>query len=193
MRVKSNKGIAGIILGILFIVAGGFFIALPTAGLVLHHDAESGRYFPEWMSKGGSRIYGFVGVVLGTGLIWLARWPRWGAQRSAIEDYVWSLSQELSRHFGTKKYYSVEEVSRIAGESGYKMAYIAYAHAMFCSRADFDAYYDPLRVACTYDGLRGVIARRYFDGARGFDAATVVRLATRPREEEYDFHQGAEG
>ena len=191
MTKRSNQGIAGIIAGVLLIVAGGFFIALPTAGLILHHDAESGRYFPEWMSKEGSRVYGIVGVVLGAGLIWLARWPRWGARRSAIDDYIWSLSQELSRHFGTKKYYSVEEVSRIAGESGCKMAYIAYAHAMFCSRADFDAYYGPLRVACTYDGLRDVIARRYFDGGRGFDAAGVVRFATPPREEEYDFNQGA--
>lgn len=191
MPKKSNKGTAGIIVGVLFIVAGGFFIALPTEGLILHHDAEIGRYFPEWVSKERSRIYGILGVVLGVGVIWLARWPRWGARRSAIDDYIWSLSQELSQHFGTKQYYSVEEVSRIAGESGCKMAYLAYAHAMFCSRADFDAYYGPLRVACTYDGLRDVIARRYFDGARGFDAAGVVRFATPPRDEEYDFHQGS--
>lgn len=191
MATRTNKGIPGIIVGVVFIVAGSFFIALPTAGLILHHDAESGRYFPEWVSKEGSRVCGFLGVVLGAGLIWLARWPRWGARRSAIEDYVWSLSQELARHFGTRKHYSIEDVSRVAGESGCKMAYIAYAHAMFSSRADFDAYYGPLRVACTYDGLRDVIARRYFDGTRGFDATTVVRRATPPREEEYDFNQGA--
>ncbi|HVM48842.1 MAG TPA: DUF6559 family protein [Candidatus Acidoferrum sp.] len=187
MTKRRNKGIAGVIGGVLLIVAGSFFIAFPTAGLILHHDAESGRYFPEWMSKEGSRAYGIVGVVLGVGVVWLARWPRWGARRSAIDDYVWNLSQELSRHLGNKKYYGIEEVSRIAAESGCTMAYIAYAHAMFCSRADFDAYYGPLRVACTYDGLRDVIARRYCDGARSFDAAGVVRFATPPREEEYDF------
>jgi hypothetical protein len=190
MLVKPNKGIAMMIVGVSFIAAGSFFMLHPAAGFILHHDAETGRYFPEWVSKGGSRVYAVVAVILGAGLIWLARWPRWGARRSAIEDYVWSLSQELSRHFAAKKHYSVEEVSRIADEGGYKKAYLAYAHAMFCSRSDFDAYYEPLRVACTYDGLREVIARRYFDGARDFDATTVVRLATPPREEEYDFSQG---
>jgi hypothetical protein len=193
MHTRTNKGTVAIILGVLFIVAGSFLIAFPKAGVVLHQDVESGRYFPEQVSKTGSRVYGCVSVILGSGLIWFGRWPRWGARRTAIEDFVWSLSQELSRHFGPKKYYNVEEVSRIAGESGCKMAYIAYAHAMFCSRADFDAYYSPLRVACMYDGLRDLIARRYFDGALGFDAATVVRLATPPREEEYDFHQGPVG
>jgi len=192
MATRTNNGTVGIIVGIFLIVAGGILIAFPMAGLVLHQDAESGRYFPEWVSKEGSQVCGVVAVVLGTSLIWLARWPRWGARRTAIDDYVWGLSQELSRHFGTKKYYSVEEVGRIAGESGYRIAYIAYAHAMFCSRGDFDAYYGPLRVACTYDGLRDVIARRYFDGAQGYDATTVVRLATPPREEEYDdFNLGA--
>jgi hypothetical protein len=191
MPIKANKGIGGLIAGALLIVAGGLLIALPRTGVFL--QPADGRASLEWMSRWESRVYGLVGVLLGAGLIWLARWPRWGARRSAIEDYVWSLSQELSRHFGTRKYYSVEEVSRIAGESGYRRAYLAYAHAMFCSRSDFDAYYGPLHVACTYEGLRDTIARRYFDGARGFDAATVVRLATPPRKEEYDFHQSGEG
>ncbi len=190
MPIRTNKGIVGVIAGVLLLVAGVFLIALPAAGWILHQDVESGRYFPEWVGKERCRVYGVIGVVLGAGLIWVARWPRWGARRAAIDDYVWGLSQELSRHFGKKKYYSVEEVSRIAAEAGYKPAYMAYAHAMFCSRADFDAYYGPLRVACTYDGLRSVISRRYFGGAWGFDAATVVRLARPPREEEYDFNQG---
>lgn len=186
MPTRTNKGTAAIILGVFFIGVGSSLIAFPKAEVVLHPGGESaGGYFLERVSKAGSRVYGSLAVVLGSGLIWFGRWPRWGARRTAIEDYVWSLSQELSRHFGPKKYYSVEEVSRMAGESGCRMAYIAYAHAMFCSRADFDAYYGPLRVACTYDGLRDVIARRYFNGAWGFDAATVVRLATPPREEEY--------
>ncbi len=192
MPIKRHKGIGGIIAGALLIGAGGYFIAFPTSGIILHHDAESGGYFPEWVSRNTSQVYGFFGVVFGAGVIWFARWPRWGARRTAIDEYVWSLSQELSRHFGTKKYYSVDEVSRIAGEFGCQMAYIAYAHAMFCSRSDFDAYYGPLRVACTYDGLRDVIGRRYFDGGYGFDAATVVRLAAPPKQEEYADH-GIEG
>src|SRR5690349_5888971 len=101
MRTKRNKGVMGIIVGGLFIVAGGFLIALPPAGPVPHHDAEFGRYYWEWTNKEGTRVYGFLAVLLGVGVIWLARWPRWGARRSAIDDYVWVLSQELSRRFGT--------------------------------------------------------------------------------------------
>jgi hypothetical protein len=191
MSIRTYKGIGGVIAGMLLTVAGCFLIAFPKDAAFFH--PSEGWGFVERVSRQGSRVYGLIAVLLGAGVIWLARWPRWGARRSAIEDYVWSLSQELSRHFGTKKYYSVEEVSRVASESGYNTAYMAYAHAMFCSRSDFDDYYGPLRVACTYEGLRDTIARCYFDGASGFDAATIVRLARPPREEECDFHQGTEG
>src|SRR6185437_5136410 len=125
----------------------------------------------------------------GAGIIWVLHWPAWGARRSAIDDYIWNLSQELLRHFGRKRYYDIEDVSQIARGSDFDMAYIAYAHAMFCSRADFNAYYGPLRVRCTYDGLRKVIGCRYFNGAYGFDAGSVVRFATPPNEEEYSFHE----
>lgn len=191
MPIRTHKGIGGVIAGSLLLLAGGFLIVFPKDVAFFHPSEEWG--FVERVSRQGSQVYGLIAVLLGAGVIWLARFPRWGARNSAIEDYVWSLSQELFRHFGTKKYYSLEQVSRVATESGCRMTYVAYAHAMFCSRSDFDSYYGPLRVASTYDGFRSVIARRYFDGAYGFDAASAVRLATPPREEEYDFHQGAEG
>lgn len=178
-------GIAGVLIGVLFIVAGGYFMAFPGALVVPQADFEGGRTVLMRVSKEGCRLYGLFAVVFGTGLIWLARWPRWGARRRAIDDYVWGLSQKLSEWLGHREFYSVEEVSRISDACGYEKAYLAYAHAMFCSRSDFDEYYGPLRVACTYDGLRDVISRRYFDGALGFNAATIVRHATPPLPEEF--------
>jgi hypothetical protein len=107
-------------------------------------------------------------------------------RRLAIRSYFWRLSQELARRFGKKPYYTVAEVSKTAQDGGFRMPFIAYAHAMFCSRPDFDAQYGPLHVACTYDSLRAVVGRRYFGGAQGFDAATIIRLAKPPWDEEYD-------
>lgn len=187
MQARSKTGLAVTVLGLLFVAVGAYQIILPIPGLVLHYDEYSGGYLPEWVSRDGSRVYGCLELVLGTCLLWLSRCPRFGAERSAIEDYVWRLSQELWRHFGTRTFYTVAEVNRVAGESGLNMTFIAYAHAMFCSRADFDAYYKPLRAPYTYDQLRAVISHRYFDGAFGFDAATVVRFA-RPNQTDAD-HQ----
>ena len=86
---------------------------------------------------------------------------------------------------------SIEEVCK-AAEAGFDTAFIAYAHAMFCTREDFDFHYGPLRVRCTYDGLRRSIARRFFDGATGFDAMNILLRADSPKEREYDFSQSAD-
>jgi hypothetical protein len=116
---------------------------------------------------------------------------RWFKRHRAVGSYFWRLSQELSHRFGRKNYYSVAEVSRAAQEKNFNMAFIAYAHAMFCSRGDFDAYYGSLRLACTYDGLREVVARRFFSGAMGFDALNILIRAGSPMEREYAFDQSA--
>ncbi len=112
-------------------------------------------------------------------------------RRFAIGSYFWRLSQELARRFGRKSHYSVESVSKTAEGGGFDMAFIAYAHAMFCRRSDFDDYYGPLQVACTYDGLRRPVARRFFGGATGFDATNILLRADSPKEREYDFTDSA--
>ena len=192
--MKTYKAIGGIISGALLMAAGSLLIIFPTTATFLHpaYEGEAPVYI-ERVTKESSRIYGTIGLLLGAGLIWVSRWSRWSPRRAAIEDYVWSLSQELSKRFGLKRYFGIEEVTRIASETSCSMAYIAYAHAMFCSRSDFDAHYGSRQAACSYDSLRDVIARRYFDGAYGFDAATVIRLATPPKDEEYDLAEGAGG
>jgi hypothetical protein len=113
-------------------------------------------------------------------------------RRFAIGNYFWRLSQALSRRFGKKSHYSIEEVSKTAEGGKFDMTFIAYAHAMFCRRDHFDKYYGPLQVACTYDDLRQRIARRFFDGATGFDAMTILLRTETPKDREYNFSQSAE-
>jgi hypothetical protein len=93
----------------------------------------------------------------------------------AIRSYARRLSRDLVRRFGKRPFYSVEQISTAVHRGGYSAAFVAYAHATFCSQADFDAHYGPLRVACTYEGLRRVIGRRYMSGRIDFDAAAVAR------------------
>jgi hypothetical protein len=113
-------------------------------------------------------------------------------RRLAIRSYVWKLSQELCRRFGKKRYYTVDQVARVAKSAGFKTAFIAYAHAIFCTRKDFDAYYGRLKLDCTYDGVRAVVSRRYFGGVRDFDAASIIR-ATRRMEISGGFYESGAG
>ena len=112
----------------------------------------------------------------------------------AIQSYVWVLSQELARRFGSKPYYSVEHVSKAAGSKKLNMAFVAYAHAIFCSRAEFDSFYGPLHLKSSYDSLRHEVSRRYFEGSRDFDAASVIRFAKKyGKTEFYESGQGFYG
>lgn len=116
---------------------------------------------------------------------------RYLKRRFAIGSYFWRLSLALGRRFGKKNHYTVAEVSSAAAAEKFNLAFIAYAHAMFCRRAEFDAYYGPLHVACTYESLRRPVARRFFDGVMSFDALNILLRADSPKEREYDFSQNA--
>jgi hypothetical protein len=105
----------------------------------------------------------------------------------AVGSYFWRLSQELARRFDRKNHYSIAEVSRAA--QNFDTAFIAYAHAMFSSRGDFDEYYTSLGLACNYDELREIVARRFFSGALGFDALSIVIRAEPPMDREYAFDE----
>src|SRR5450432_1238291 len=91
----------------------------------------------------------------------------------AVRSYMHRLSQDLVRRFGKRSFYSVEHVTQAVQRGGLSAAFIAYAHAAFCSQPDFDAQYAPLGVSCSYQGLRNTIARRYFSGRMDFDAETI--------------------
>jgi hypothetical protein len=97
-------------------------------------------------------------------------------RRIAIRDYVRRLPAELLRRWGEQRYYALDQVSSAAEQAGFDKTFLAYAHALFCRREEFDSYYGPLKVACTYDGLRRIVSRRYFEGASDFDAASIIRF-----------------
>lgn len=107
-------------------------------------------------------------------------------RRLAIRSYVWKLSQELSRRFDKKHCYTIEEVTKSAQGAGLRMAFLSYAHAIFCSREEFDAYYAPLQLRCTYDGLRVVVSRRYLSGVRDFDAADIINATKHTQEGRFE-------
>jgi hypothetical protein len=92
----------------------------------------------------------------------------------AIRSNAHRLSQDLVRRFDKRPFYSVEQVAQAVQRGRFLAAFIAYAHAAFCSQPDFDAHYEPLGVSCSYQGLRGTIARRYLSGRMDFEAETII-------------------
>ena len=110
----------------------------------------------------------------------------------AIRSYVRRLSLELVRRFGQRSLYSIEQVSQAVQRGGYSSAFIAYAHAAFCSESDFDTHYKPMGVACSYSGLRRTISRRYLYGQVDFDAATI-RSRFRSNANQGEFYESRMG
>jgi hypothetical protein len=184
---RTRIELAAIILGLLFVAIGGLLVVFPSAQMIPHHDPETGKYSLERVSEKGSRIYGSIAVILGAGFVWFGRWPGGGAKSSAIERYVWELSQELARRFGVKRHYAIDEVTRSAQRGSFDTRFIAHAHAIFCSRAEFDGHYKSTDAAGGYNDLRSVVSRRYFGGDLDFDAANVVRATKKPNKGDYDF------
>lgn len=183
---SSATNRAAIILGAVLVLGGTLGALFPKNMVIFHNDTETARVDVEQVSRQGMRAYGILSSLAGVLLIGYAISPA-RRKAAAIESYVWHLSQELRRRFGDRQYYSVEQVSHAARLAGITKVFIAYAHAMFCDRVAFDSYYTPLRVACTYDGLRTAVGRRYFDGATNFNGATIVRMARALYEGETTF------
>lgn len=98
-------------------------------------------------------------------------------RHKAIKSFVCKLPLELHRRFGDRRYFSFEQVERVLEIGKYDRAFAAYAYALLCSRKDFDSYFSELKVNCTYEGLRKIVAKKYFKGIIDFDAASVVRFA----------------
>src|SRR5262245_22852430 len=103
-------------------------------------------------------------------------------RRRVIKKFVWHLPLELQARFGEKSNYSIEQIDRAVDGQKRDKAFIAYAHALFCSRKDFDDHYSPLKVKCTYDDLREFVAKRFFRGARDFNASSLLRFAKQSTE-----------
>lgn len=111
----------------------------------------------------------------------------------AIRSYMRKLSQDLVRRFGKRQFYSIGQVTQAVERGKFSAAYIAYAHATFCRQTDFDAHYSPLGVACTYEGLRRVVGRRYLSGQIDFDATTVISKFRSVDHSRGDFYESKIG
>ena len=98
-------------------------------------------------------------------------------QRRAIKKIVRRLPLVIYDLFGPKNSYSVEEVNRTVERDGMDKAFAAYAHALLCKQQDFESHYAPLKLRCTYLGLRRKLAKRFFCGIIDFDAQSVYRCA----------------
>src|SRR5271170_5657813 len=105
-------------------------------------------------------------------------------RRKAVKRFVYQLSLELCRHFGEKRFYSFQEIDQVLVAGKYDKVFSTYAYALFCSRKDFDFYFGPLKVNCTYDGLRKFVSKLYFSGVKyfgitGFDfnALSIIYFA----------------
>jgi hypothetical protein len=190
MRCRTSTEIGGIILAVILMAVGVLNLVFPTYQIIFHHDAETGHYSMEWVTPRGMQVYGVLAIIVGLGLLWFATRPG-RAKASAIGQYVWTLPQHLSRRFGKKNCYTVQEVSRAALGADLDSKFIAYAHAIFCSRKDFDECYPPRRPRFDYTELRRVVSRRYLGGALDFDALTLIRMAKEPNSEENQFCEGA--
>jgi hypothetical protein len=110
----------------------------------------------------------------------------------AIRSYMRRLSQDLVRRFDKKSTYSIDQVTQAVQRGGLSAAFIAYAHAAFCKESDFDAYYRPMRVSCSYSKLRRTIGRRYLHGQLDFDATTIISRF-RPDYNQGEFYESGMG
>ncbi len=106
-------------------------------------------------------------------------------RNSAIKKYARQLPQELKRRFGTQRFYTFEQVTKAVEQAGFDTNFIAYGHALLCSRAEFDAHYGPAQAECGYTDLRMEVARRYLRGIIDFDAASLVRATEPDRDGDY--------
>lgn len=111
----------------------------------------------------------------------------------AIRSYMHRLAGELAGRFGRRPSYTTEQVSRAVERGGLSKAFVAYAHAAFCTPQEFEAYYEPLGVACNYLDLRRVIARRYFSGHMDFDAETILNRYVPKKSPVGGFYEGNTG
>jgi hypothetical protein len=103
------------------------------------------------------------------------------------------LSQELVRRFEKRSFYSVEQVTQAVQRGRFSVVFIAYAHATFCSEADFDEYHQSSEVLCSYQDLRRTIGRRYLSGRIDFDAATIINKFCPPDYSRGDFYESGIG
>lgn len=70
-------------------------------------------------------------------------------------EQVRRVGNDLVRHYGKKKHYSVEEVKEANRRQAIEIDFGCWSHAVFNTHADFDAYHASIGEVCDYAGMKG--------------------------------------
>lgn len=65
-----------------------------------------------------------------------------------------TVGNDLVQHYGKKKFYDVDEVKAANRRQNISLDVGCWSHAMFNTRADFDAYHRSIGEACDYTAMR---------------------------------------
>ena len=80
---------------------------------------------------------------------------------TVTEESLRRLAQWLSQRWRPQGSYRIEQVTEAAGVIGLASEELVYAHALFCSKSDFDAHYRSQPGQYDYENLRkSLVVRR---------------------------------
>jgi hypothetical protein len=76
-----------------------------------------------------------------------------------------AVGEDLARHHGRKRYYSVEEVKAANRRLQLSVDACCWSHAMFNTRADFDEMHQQLGETCDYVSMKAQMLSAVGSGA----------------------------
>jgi len=93
-----------------------------------------------------------------------------------VKTSLHKLAAELVQRWRNQNCYRVEQVTEAAEAVGSAADFIVYGHAIFCSKADFEAHYGTQPGEYDYEGLRKGIGKRFWPDVPQLDLATLLML-----------------
>jgi hypothetical protein len=69
------------------------------------------------------------------------------------------VGEDLVRHYGKRKFYTVEQVKESNRRNGINIDVACWSHAMFNSHSDFDRFHAAAGEACDYVGMKAQMLR----------------------------------
>lgn len=75
------------------------------------------------------------------------------------------VGEDLIRHHGKKRYYTVKEVKDSVQRRDYPMDWSCWAFCLFTSPEEFTAYHDRMGESCDYGGMKAEMVSAMTDGA----------------------------
>ncbi len=96
----------------------------------------------------------------------------------AIKSYLKKLPRLLAKDYGRSKIYTPMQVKKTIERSKLNTRYVCYGISIFSGREAFDLYHQEIGESCSYDGMRSVIAEKYFDGNSEFGISDVISASS---------------